>query len=252
MPIHDWTKVDDGVFHDFHHEWISRIKHALNNGVLPGDYYAMADQVAGPGIPDVLGLKRQRPSSRQSTQGGGTALATAIPKVRFRDRAEDRRKPVRRPKRIAVRHVTGDRVVALVEIVSTGNKSSRTAIRTFADKLVSFIDEGIHLMVLDLFPPSARDPQGIHPLIWSSFHKTAFKLPVDKPLTLASYSAGPVPEAYVEPVAVGDRLIKLPLFLTPEEYVNVPLEASYLAAWAEVPTRWREVVEATDPRKGTR
>jgi hypothetical protein len=48
MPIHDWTKVDDGVFHDFHHEWISRIKHTLNNGVLPRDYYAMADHFLTP------------------------------------------------------------------------------------------------------------------------------------------------------------------------------------------------------------
>jgi hypothetical protein len=244
MPVHDWTKVDDGVFHDFHHEWISQIKHALNRGVLPRDYYAMADQVAGPGIPDVLGLKRQGPAARGSGRNSGTALATAVPKVRFHDRAAGRRKPVRRPKRVAVRHVTGDRVVALIEIVSTGNKSSRGAIRTFADKLVSFVEEGIHLMVLDLFPPSSRDPQGIHPLIWGSFHKTAFRLPPDKPLTQAAYNAGPVPEAYVEPVAVGDRLAKMPLFLTPDEYVNVPLDASYQAAWAEVPERWQAVVGA--------
>jgi hypothetical protein len=203
MPIHDWTRVDDGVFHDFHHEWISQVKHALNRGVLPRDYYAMADQVAGPGIPDVLGLKRQ-------------------------------------PSRVAVRHVTDDRVVALVGIVSTGSKS----IRTFADKLVSFVEEGIHLMVLDLFPPGPRDPQGIHPLIWKAFHKVEFELPPDKPLTLASYNAGPVPEAFVEPAAVGDRLADMPLFLTPDEYVNVPLEASYQAAWAEVPERWQEVIAA--------
>lgn len=201
MPIHDWTKVDDGVFHDFHHEWISQVKHALNKGVLPSDYYAMADQVAGPGIPDVLGLKRQ-PSTTDDSGPGGTALATVVPKVRFHDRAEGRRKPVRRPKRVAVRHVTGDRVVALIEIVSTGNKSSRTAIRTFADKLVSFVDEGIHLMVLDLFPPTARDPQGIHPLIWKSFHKVEFELPPDQPLTLAAYNAGAVPEALPESVNI--------------------------------------------------
>lgn len=245
MPIHDWTRVDDGVFHDFHHEWISRLKHALNNGVLPRDYYAMADQVAGPGIPDELGLKRPRPAARESGRGSGAALATAAPKVRYHDRAEGPRQPVRRPKRVAVRHVSGDRVVALIEIVSPGNKSSRGAIRAFADKLVSFVEDGIHLMVLDLFPPGARDPQGIHPLIWAPFHKTAFRLPPDKPLTLAAYSAGPVPEAYVEPAAVGDRLAKMPLFLAPGEYVNVPLEASYQAAWAEVPERWQEVVAAS-------
>ena len=45
MPTHDWTGVDAGIFHDFHHEWISTIKRALNRGVLPPGYYAAFDAV---------------------------------------------------------------------------------------------------------------------------------------------------------------------------------------------------------------
>src|SRR5690606_1979521 len=41
MPMHDWTRVAAGIYHDFHHEWISAIKQALN-AVLPGTYYALA------------------------------------------------------------------------------------------------------------------------------------------------------------------------------------------------------------------
>lgn len=250
MPVHDWTKVEDGVFHDFHLEWISRIKHVLNDGVLPGEYYAMAEQDAGPGIPDVLALQKKS-TSMGSSGSGGTALATVAPKVRFRDRAEHERKPKPLSRRIAVRHVTGDRVVAMIEIVSPGNKSSRKAVRKFVDKATAFIDGEIHLLILDLFPPTNRDPQGLHPLIWSPFHKSSFKLPRGKPLTLAAYNAGSLPESFVEPVAVGDRLPKMPLFLTEDEYVNVPLEASYQAAWNAVPKRWRDVVEAGSG-KGTR
>lgn len=43
MPIHDWTRVAAGIFHDIHHDWIFTIKHALNQGVLPPDYYALAE-----------------------------------------------------------------------------------------------------------------------------------------------------------------------------------------------------------------
>jgi len=68
-------------------------------------------------------------------------------------------------------------------------------------------------------------------------------LPADKPLTLAAYAAGPLPESFVEPIAVGDSLKKMPLFLTPDHYVDVPLEAAYEAAWVEVPDRWQEVLE---------
>ena len=47
MPVHDWTRVDAGVFHDFHSSWIIHLKEALNAGLLPGDYYAQAEQHAG-------------------------------------------------------------------------------------------------------------------------------------------------------------------------------------------------------------
>ena len=50
-------------------------------------------------------------------------------------------------------------------------------------------------------------------------------------------------KAYIEPTAVGRELIDMPLFLSPAIYVNVPLEATYRAAWRGVPRKWREVLE---------
>ena len=47
MPIHDWTRVDAGLFHAFHQRWISALSDALNTGVLPRDYYALAEQSVG-------------------------------------------------------------------------------------------------------------------------------------------------------------------------------------------------------------
>jgi hypothetical protein len=35
MPIHDWTRVDAGMFHGFHVLWLSRVVAGLNAGVLP-------------------------------------------------------------------------------------------------------------------------------------------------------------------------------------------------------------------------
>ena len=34
----------------------------------------------------------------------------------------------------------------------------------------------------------------------------------------------------------------MPLFLTPDRYVQVPLEATYQAAWQNVPEFWRDVL----------
>ena len=58
MSIHDWTRVDAGIFHEFHGDWIFTVKNALNQGVLPPDYYALGEQVAGGLHPDVLTLER--------------------------------------------------------------------------------------------------------------------------------------------------------------------------------------------------
>jgi hypothetical protein len=57
MPVHGWTKVDDGIFHDFHCAWIIHLKESLNEGVLPDGYYAIAEQHARDRIPDVLKLR---------------------------------------------------------------------------------------------------------------------------------------------------------------------------------------------------
>ena len=99
------------------------------------------------------------------------------------------------------------------------------------------------LLILDLNPPGRRDPQGIHGAIWEEIEDDSYRAPGDKPLTLAAYSAGLVKRAYVEPVAVGDILPDMPLFLTPEACVHVPLEATYQSAWNGVPRRWQSVLE---------
>lgn len=67
-------------------------------------------------------------------------------------------------------------------------------------------------------------------------------LPAERPLTLASYIGGEFPEAFVEPTTVGAALRDMPLFLSPEVYVSVPLEATYEAAFEIVPQFWREVL----------
>ena len=112
---------------------------------------------------------------------------------------------------------------------------------------MEFLEAGIHLLVLDLLPPGPRDPQGIHAAIWSEIQDDDFQLPPDKPLTLVSYSAGDLKRAFIEPVAVGDKLPDMPLFLEAERYVPVPLEATYRSAFAAVPKRWREESAPSPP-----
>jgi hypothetical protein len=134
-----------------------------------------------------------------------------------------------------------------VEIVSPGNKSNRHSIRAFVEKALTALRAGIHLLIVDLFPPGPRDPQGIHKAIWDELIDNDFTLPEEKPLTVVAYSADEFPKAYIDPVAVGDTLTEMPLFLTPDVYVPTPLEATYCSAWKVFPSPWREVSERPSP-----
>jgi hypothetical protein len=248
MPIHDWTRVKAGIFHDFHFVWIHAIRQALNGGLLPPGYYAMAEQIAGGMGPDVLTLETpalrgaplpQSPAPEPNDEGG-VVLATKPPKVRFHARTEEDIY-ARKAKAVVVRHISEHQVIAIVELVSPGNKANRAAMTSFARKAQEFLQAGIHLLIVDLFPPTPRDPHGIHRVIWEG-HEGSFTLPEDAPLTCVAYMGGPCPEVFLEPVAVGNPLPEMPLFLTTETYVPVPLEATYQAAWEEVPAFWRDVL----------
>ncbi len=105
-----------------------------------------------------------------------------------------------------------------------------------------------YVLLVDLFPPGRHDPQGMHVAIWERFDDEPYLLPPDEDLTLASYVAGPRPEAYLEHLAVGSSLPEMPLFLNPDRYVNVPLDSTYSAAYRGLPAFWRDVLEGRQPR----
>src|SRR5690348_15505985 len=85
MPVHDWTRVEAGIFHHFHHDWITEIARTLNRGLLPELYYALAEQYAGGFGPDVLTLQEGREENAAASAGGTSVcdggLLLAPPKL---------------------------------------------------------------------------------------------------------------------------------------------------------------------------
>src|SRR5436189_43098 len=108
MPLHDWSRVDAGTFHDFHLSWIVHLKETLNGGLLPQGYYAFSER-----------------------------------------------------RTLTIRHVSGHRIVALLEIVSPANKDRRQHVDDFVAKVTSALDQGIQVTVGDLFVPGPYDPLGM-------------------------------------------------------------------------------------------
>jgi hypothetical protein len=239
MAIHDWSGTLPGLFHHFHQCWIIALSHRLNAGGLPTGFYALAEQYAQGQYPDILTLERG-PQWQAPASASGVALIDTPPHTRFQAHAEIEGYAAK-ANLLAIYHPLGE-VVAVIEVVSPGNKAARAGVGQFVQKTVALLQHGVHVLMIDLFPPSKRDPEGFHKLIWDEIVEEPFELPSDKPLTLASYSAGDVKSAYVEPVAVGDPLPDMPLFLEPGRHVLVPLEATYQETWSKCPAPFQEAV----------
>jgi hypothetical protein len=207
MPIHNWSATSANLFHDFHQSWTVRVCDALNGGLLPRGFSALVEPHASEPVAGAIAFQMARAN------------------------------------RIAIRYHL-KRLVCVIEIVSPGNKSGAAALRSFVQKSLEFLDAGVHLLIVDLFPLSPeRDPQGIHKAIWDEIEDVPFTLTPEQPLTLAAYVASDPVLALVEPVGVGEVLPVMPAYLSEDVYVPVPLEATYQATWASCPEDMRAVVE---------
>ena len=96
MPMHDWTRVSAGTFHDFHNAWITHLKEALHGGLLPPAFYALGEPRTGDLAPDILARPTQdfppttdEPEAASRGTSGLVAVAEAPPRVRIWQEAAD-------------------------------------------------------------------------------------------------------------------------------------------------------------------
>ncbi len=238
MPMHDWTRVEPTIYHHFHQQWTAEICKSLNP-LLPPGLSALIEQSTGGVEPDVLTVERRRKPKRP--RPGGTAT---LPRTRLTVEAEADRL-AKKANRVAIRHRLGE-VVCVIEVVSPGNKASRHAINAFVEKTHDFLRAGVHVLLVDPFPPGPRDPHSLHKLIWDGFDDVPFALPADEPLLLAAYRAadtGTAVRADIEPLRAGAAIPDMPAWIDTDEFVEVPLERAYRAAWEASPADYRYLVE---------
>ena len=249
MAVHDWTRIDAGVFHHFHLLWIAEMCRRLNRSLPPG-YYTLAEQVTQHGNPDVLALRLTggplggsgREPGRDDGPDGGTLVAAA-PRVRYRATAVGEL-PGPPNRSLVVRRTNGDRVVAMIEIVSPGNKGSRHALRSFLAKARALLARPR--------PPArprpvpARPPRPERP-------PPADLVPVrGRPLRASAGQAshaggvrGGGPARGVRRARRGRRpAAGHAAVLDAGAHLPVPLGATYGAAFEDVPRPWRAVLEA--------
>ena len=116
MPMHDWSRVQSGIYHNFHYRWIAAIMDHLNGGLLPKGMIAMAEQSIGGPEPDVVTVHQN--DIVFLANGGGVATMTEVlpkPKTEFVIPVEVERYSSK-ANRVVVRHSLG-KVLAVVELV---------------------------------------------------------------------------------------------------------------------------------------
>ena len=258
MPLHDWTRVHAGEYHAFHNAWIAALQGAMNNGGLPDGYYALGEQQAKepPAAddgddaraygPDVLTLARQGEDDldESSPDAGGLAVAQAPPKLSLRGRGQPGSVYARLRRTLAIRHVSRDRPVALLEIASPGNKDRASAVAAFVDKCATALGHGLHVAVIDPFPPRPSDPRGLAIAVAEASGVGGLDDADGDRVPAASFEAGDLVQAYAETFDVGDAWPPLPLFYRPGWYVELPLETTYAHALTGLPSHLRRAVGA--------
>ena len=116
--------------------------------------------------------------------------------------------------------------MALIEIASPGNKDRSERCRGFREEGRLGVAGGLSCRGRGPVSPGPHDPCGLHGAFWGDYRDEEDEedgFTEEGPLTLASYVAKRLPDAYVAPLAVGEALPDMPLFLTPDAYVPLPL-----------------------------
>ncbi|MEQ1825790.1 MAG: DUF4058 family protein [Pirellula sp.] len=221
----------------------------LNHGLLPRDYYALAEQHMGGYVADVLTLRiptddavsGQVPTETLPT-GSESVAVMDLPKTSIHESIEVNLADLRRS--VAIRHVSTHRIVALLEIISPANKDREESVDSFVHKSLRSLAHGIHVLMVDIFAPGKYDPHGMHYRIRQAADPY-LPNPVISPrlATLATYQAGRGRfEAFIEHPNLGEPLPKMAVFLEETRFVYVPLEETYARAWDGMPLFWRNVV----------
>jgi hypothetical protein len=230
MPLHDHFHPPlhgPRRWEGFHHSWAAFIAQQLNQDVLPSGYFAESEINVGPELEiDVATLEMPGASG----QPGGTAvwfppkpkIAAAVDFARL-DSYEIR----------VYQDLGGAELRGAIELVSPANKDRAGSRRTFAAKCAGYLRHGIGVVIVDVVTErSANLHAELFDVLEVAGRKTVWASKTG--LYAISYRAvtlrkRPRVEAWPEPLALGEKLPTMPLWLSLDLCVPLRLEESYLA-----------------------
>ena len=218
----------------FHGAWAAAMARLLNQGVLPPGYYAvpLVDR-DGPIEIDVAALREQ--------EAPGAAGGTAAPQT-WAPPAPGLAVAIELPAADAVEvQVFADdgdpRLTAAVELLSPRNKDRPQARQAFAVKCVGYLQQGSSVVVVDTVTTRRAD---LNATILSLLGVETGAAALPSGLSAVSYRAvGREEETqqlqlWPAPLALGQPLPTLPLWIASDFSVPLDLEASYQTTCADL------------------
>ncbi len=224
-PHHHWES--------FHSNWATRIADGIA-AVLPPEFQVEEHTHAGPGFEiDVATYEGQM--SPQVNASAGAALATRAAPA-YAPPVPDGTLPAVFPDTFEVRvfsTTAGLTLVAVIELVSPGNKDRPAERRAFVAKCASYLAQGVSLIVVDVVTNR-------HANLHNELMRLMEAVPdLDFPPEVTLYAAAYRPlrraeqetiDLWRRPLTVGEPLPTLPLRLTGDLFVAVDFESAYQEA----------------------
>jgi len=217
FPTHRWESL--------HARWAVAIADALND-TLPARFFAETQVHLGSRVEaDVVEFEQVAPDS----QSGGTALATYAPPrpvLTFQGPTED-------DITVEVRDRERDaRVVAVVELVSPGNKDRTEARRGLAAKMVSYLRIGAGLIAVNIVTSRSGN---LHDELIAVLGLAAdHQLTTPTGLSAVAYQPGAdgtdQVHVWFETLTLGSPLPTLPLAVQGFGFAPIDLEETYTEA----------------------
>lgn len=229
MPLLDHFRAPLKVTHPwmgFHSSWAAAIAQHLNQGLLPEDYYALPNvQLGGEVEIDVATLKQD------AARDGNVATAVwAPPQASLTMPVDFVNLEVFEVQ--VLQDLGGPQLRAAIEIVSPANKDRPRQRRTFAVKAASYLQRAVSVIVIDAVTERLAN---LHAELLQALDldpATAWQSPSH--LYAGAYrtvlAAGSHRlDAWLEPLALGQPLPTLPLWLDAERCLPLRLEDTYTA-----------------------
>jgi hypothetical protein len=224
-PYHHWES--------FHSNWATRLADAIA-AVLPPEFQVEEHTHAGTGFEiDVAAF--EGPSAPDDEGDAGPALATRVAPV-YAPPLPDRIIAAAFPETFEVRVFSmteGLTLVAVIELLSPGNKDRSAERRAFATKCASYLAQGVSLILIDIVTNRHANLHNEMMNLMAAAPATAF------PDEVSLYAVAYRPlrrdqqeeiDLWMRPLALGALLPTLPLRLTGDLVIPVDFEATYQEA----------------------